>query len=628
MVINMKDYSRLYDMPGALQQMSVPELYQLAGEIREFLVQNVSKTGGHLASNLGVVELTIALHRVFSFPEDKLVWDVGHQSYVHKILTGRAAAFPTLRKFGGLSGFPKTSESEYDCFNTGHSSTSVSAALGMARSRDLKGEKYHVAAVFGDGALTGGMIFEALNDGGHKKTPCVLVLNDNAMSISKNVGAIAKHLRNLRSKPGYTWSKSVVERGLMKIPVVGEPLAKFIRAVKQQIKMLVLPTTLFHELGFDYLGPIDGHNIESLISALTVAKNLQHPVVVHVHTKKGKGYPPAEQNPQIFHGISGFDLEHANDFPSQPDDYSAVFGKTLCRLAKKNPDIVAITAAMPSGTGLMDFAAQFPNRFFDVGIAEQHATTLAAGFAAGGMIPVFPVYASFFQRSYDQVLHDVCLQNLHVVFCADRAGIVGADGETHHGLFDISSLSAMPNMSILAPSSFEELEDMLSYAILEHQGPITIRYPRGGIQGTAHRSFSFGRARKLSDGEDITIISYGRMVSTAESVTEQLSKAGIFAELITLPTVCPLDWEQLAYSISKTGAAAVLEDHVIDGGIGSAVGVLIAEKGLSAGLLRFAFPREPIVQGSIRELDQKYGLDEKTVVSKIEEFINERKSKA
>lgn len=624
----MTDFSRLYDMPAELSKMSMPELYQLAEEIRAFLVQNVSKTGGHLASNLGVVELTIALHCVFSFPEDKLIWDVGHQSYVHKILTGRAARFPTLRKFGGLSGFPKTSESEYDCFNTGHSSTSVSAALGMARSRDLKGEHHHVAAVFGDGALTGGMLFEALNDGGHKKTPCVLVLNDNAMSISKNVGAIAKHLRNLRSKPGYTKSKSIVERGLTRIPAVGKPLADLIRTVKQKLKMLILPTTLFNELGFDYLGPIDGHDLENLISALTVAKNSQHPIVVHVHTKKGKGYSPAEQNPQVFHGISGFDLEHANDFPAQPDDYSAVFGKTLCTLAKSTPEIVAITAAMPSGTGLMDFAAQFPDRFFDTGIAEQHAATLAAGFAAGGMIPVFPVYASFFQRAYDQVLHDVCLQNLHVVFCADRAGIVGADGETHHGLFDISCLSAMPNMSILAPSSFEELSDMLSYAILEHKGPITIRYPRGGTQGTTHRSFAFGKARKLADGEDITIISYGRMVSTAEKITEQLAKDGVSAELITLPTVCPLDREQLIHSISKTGAAAVLEDHVIDGGIGSAVGTLISEEGLSAKLLRFAFPREPIVQGSIRELDQKYGLDEKTVVCKTEEFINERKSKA
>ena len=624
----MTDFSRLYDMPAELSKMSMPELYQLAEEIRAFLVQNVSKTGGHLASNLGVVELTIALHCVFSFPEDKLIWDVGHQSYVHKILTGRADRFPTLRKFGGLSGFPKTSESEYDCFNTGHSSTSVSAALGMARSRDLKGEHHHVAAVFGDGALTGGMLFEALNDGGHKKTPCVLVLNDNAMSISKNVGAIAKHLRNLRSKPGYTKSKSIVERELTRIPAVGKPLADLIRTVKQKLKMLILPTTLFNELGFDYLGPIDGHNLENLISALTVAKNSQHPIVVHVHTKKGKGYSPAEQNPQVFHGISGFDLEHANDFPAQPDDYSAVFGKTLCTLAKSTPEIVAITAAMPSGTGLMDFAAQFPDRFFDTGIAEQHAATLAAGFAAGGMIPVFPVYASFFQRAYDQVLHDVCLQNLHVVFCADRAGIVGADGETHHGLFDISCLSAMPNMSILAPSSFEELSDMLSYAILEHKGPITIRYPRGGTQGTTHRSFAFGKARKLADGEDITIISYGRMVSTAEKITEQLAKDGVSAELITLPTVCPLDREQLIHSISKTGAAAVLEDHVIDGGIGSAVGTLISEEGLSAKLLRFAFPREPIVQGSIRELDQKYGLDEKTVVCKTEEFINERKSKA
>ena len=624
----MTDFSRLYDMPAELSKMSMPELYQLAEEIRAFLVQNVSKTGGHLASNLGVVELTIALHCVFSFPEDKLIWDVGHQSYVHKILTGRAARFPTLRKFGGLSGFPKTSESEYDCFNTGHSSTSVSAALGMARSRDLKGEHHHVAAVFGDGALTGGMLFEALNDGGHKKTPCVLVLNDNAMSISKNVGAIAKHLRNLRSKPGYTKSKSIVERGLTRIPAVGKPLADLIRTVKQKLKMLILPTTFFNELGFDYLGPIDGHDLENLISALTVAKNSQHPIVVHVHTKKGKGYSPAEQNPQVFHGISGFDLEHANDFPAQPDDYSAVFGKTLCTLAKSTPEIVAITAAMPSGTGLMDFAAQFPDRFFDTGIAEQHAATLAAGFAAGGMIPVFPVYASFFQRAYDQVLHDVCLQNLHVVFCADRAGIVGADGETHHGLFDISCLSAMPNMSILAPSSFEELSDMLSYAILEHKGPITIRYPRGGTQGTTHRSFAFGKARKLADGEDITIISYGRMVSTAEKITEQLAKDGVSAELITLPTVCPLDREQLIHSISKTGAAAVLEDHVIDGGIGSAVGTLISEEGLSAKLLRFAFPREPIVQGSIRELDQKYGLDEKTVVCKTEEFINERKSKA
>ncbi|MBE7044832.1 MAG: 1-deoxy-D-xylulose-5-phosphate synthase [Ruminococcaceae bacterium] len=605
-----------------LDKLTIPELETLCCEIREFLVKSVSKTGGHLASNLGVVELTVALHRVFDFPTDKIVWDVGHQSYVHKILSGRASQFDTLRQFGGLSGFPKTAESPYDCFNTGHSSTSVSAALGLARSRDLNKEHHQVIAVFGDGAMTGGMLFEALNDAGHSKTPLILILNDNAMSISKNVGAVPRYLRNLRAKPGYFKSKHVVETFLQKIPAIGTPTANLIRKGKRAIKRIVLPLTMFQELGFEYLGPIDGHSMEKLIFALERAKETKRPTVVHVHTKKGKGYLPAEYNPQVFHGVSGFDLEHLEDSAPKEDDYSAVAGNTLLSLAKEDKSLVAITAAMPGGTGLLKFAHTFRDRFFDVGIAEQHAVTLSAGMAAGGIKPVFAVYSSFLQRAYDQILHDICLQNLHAVFCVDRAGVVGADGETHHGLFDIAYLSAMPNMSILSPSSFRELEQMLRYAILEHDAPIAIRYPRGSDQIEVP-DFVFGKAHCLQEGQNITIVSCGRMLKVAKAAAELLAEEGITAEMMSVPTLCPLDGEALLQSVKKTGKMAVLEDHSIDGGLGSMVASLLAEAKSEAGLLRLAYPKEPIVHGKVSELDARYGLDAEGVCRRIKEFLHE-----
>ncbi len=602
-----------------VKNLSAAECRQLAAEIREFLIRSVAETGGHLASNLGVVELTIALYKVFDFPKDKLVWDVGHQSYVHKILSGRKDGFKTLRKFGGMSGFPKTSESEYDCFNTGHSSTSVSAALGMARARDLSGGDEKVIAVFGDGALTGGMLYEALNDAGHKNTGLILILNDNAMSISKNVGAISKYLRNLRSKPGYYKSKKRTEKFLSKIPLCGNALAAFIRHAKRIVRNMVVPPTIFDDLGFEYIGPVDGHNINALCNALTIAKESQKPILLHIHTKKGKGYAPAEQNPQYFHGVSNFDADSENVIKPATLDYSQVFGNKLCEIAEKHKKVVAITAAMPIGTGLGDFAEIYKNRFFDVGIAEQHAVTFAAGMAISGYTPVVALYSSFAQRAYDQILHDVCLQNLHVVFCIDRAGIVGADGETHHGLYDIAYLSHMPNMTVLSPSSFDELEQMLTYAVLHHNGPIAIRYPRGSAEYEKAPKFEFAKAKVIERGSDITVVSSGRMMITADKVCRLLKENNISPELIELSTVMPPDTDTLGASLEKTGLCAVIEDHTEVGGIADIIAGSIKNP---ARLIKFAFPRKPITHGKCTELDELCGLDAEDIAKKCLREIN------
>lgn len=610
-------------LPEDVKKLSVKECRHLAAEIREFLIKSVSETGGHLASNLGVVELTLALYRVFDFPTDKLIWDVGHQAYVHKILSGRKNMFSTLRKFNGMSGFPKTCESEYDCFNTGHSSTSASAALGFARARDLFGENNNVIAVFGDGALTGGMLYEALNDAGHTKTKLIFILNDNAMSISRNVGAISKHLRNLRAKPGYFKSKKRVETALSKIPFCGRALAHFIRRIKRLVRSIILPPTIFDDLGFEYIGPVDGHNINALSRALEAAKESQKPILLHVLTKKGKGYAPAEQNPQYFHGVSHFNAETEEIDRTPKTDYSSVFGKKLCELAEKNSKIAAVTAAMPIGTGLDNFAVKFKPRFFDVGIAEQHAVTFAAGMAMSGYIPVVAVYSSFCQRAYDQILHDVCLQNLHVVFCIDRAGVVGADGETHHGLYDIAYLSHMPNMTVLSPSSFKGLEEMLDYAVNRHNGPIAIRYPRGNEEFDASRPFVFGKAEVLSCGKDVMLISSGRMMNTAAKVCRQLNCEGISAGLTELLTVSPLDSETIIRSLEGVRLAAVIEDHEEKGGIGSLVSYAMASEGTSAGFMEFAFPSKPVTHGTVSELDKLYHLDAETIAQKIKEKINE-----
>lgn len=618
----MSEYLDDINIGQKIKNMSVAECRKLAAEIREFLIKSVAKTGGHLASNLGVTELTIALYKVFDFPKDKLVWDVGHQSYVHKLLSGRRDGFKTLRCFGGMSGFPKTCESEYDCFNTGHSSTSVSAALGIAKARDLKGGDENVIAVFGDGALTGGMIYEALNDAGHKNTRLILVLNDNAMSISRNVGAISKYLRNLRAKPGYYKSKKRAERFLSKIPFCGRAMAGFIRHTKRIVRNTVLPPTIFDDLGFEYIGPIDGHNINALVSALRTAKAEQKPVLVHIHTKKGKGYAPAEADPSYFHGVSNFDADLENIVKAQKRDYSAVMGDKLCALAENDKKIAAITAAMPIGTGLDDFAKKYKERFFDVGIAEQHAVTFAAGLAISGLTPVVALYSSFCQRAYDQILHDVCLQNLHVVFCIDRAGVVGADGETHHGLYDIAYLSHMPNMSILSPSSFSELEQMTEYAVCQHKGPIAIRYPRGcdEYKQKAENRFEFGRVKIQAEGDDITIVSSGRMMLTADKVCERLRADGISVQLAELSTIIPLDKERLLKAFSKTRRVAVIEDHTARGGIfGILSEAFAAENGLE--FFEFAYPKKPITHGSCEELDKLYGLDAAGIADKIKQIV-------
>lgn len=600
--------------PEDIKSLSGSELETLAFEIRKFLIESVSRTGGHLASNLGVVELTLALHYVFDFSKDRLIWDVGHQSYVHKILTGRLADFPTLRKYGGISGFPKTSESIYDAFNTGHASTSVSASVGMARARDLAGENFDVVSVFGDGALTGGMMFEALNDAGHSKSKLIMILNDNNMSISQNVGGLSRYLQKLRSKPEYFKSKDFIEELLTRLPLGANRAKDTAKRAKTAIRKKVIPTTLFDNLGLNYIGPIDGHDITALKAVLERAKKSDTSSFIHIRTVKGKGYRPAEANPQQYHGVSA---TH-----SRNKDYASVFGEKLTEIAKNNKHVVAITAAMPINTGLADFSKHFKNRFFDVGIAEEHAVTMAAGLANGGFVPVVPIYSTFLQRAYDQILHDVCLQNLHVVFCAEHAGIVGEDGETHHGMLDIAFLSHMPNMSILSPSSFSELSEMLDYAVNEHNGPIAIRFPKGGTQsGGAH--FEFGKAQVLSEGTDISVISSGRMLTTAKAVCGHFG-----GTLISLPTVKPLDSDTLLKNVKEKRLIITIEDATKTGGIGALVASLFAENGAMAPLMSFAFPDSPIVHGSIAELDRHYGLDTETIISRIEDRLDDTKTKA
>lgn len=602
------------DSPDDLKQLNTDELSALCSEIREFLIDSVSKTGGHLASNLGIVELTVALHTVFQVPKDKIVFDVGHQSYVHKILTGRRDKFDTLRQFGGMSGFPKSTESDTDAFNTGHSSTSVSAALGLARGRDLDGDDYSVIAVFGDGALTGGMIYEAMNDAGHTKTPLILVLNDNAMSISKNVGAVSKHLRTLRTSSVYFRSKYVVERFLKKIPFLGNILVNIIKHIKRAFRRLVIPTTLFDDMGFHYMGPVDGHDIKSLIACFEYVRGEKRPVLIHVQTKKGKGYAPAENNPQKFHGISPFDKE-TGETKKSGETYSDRFGSTMLSLAEKNKKLVAITGAMPNGTGLDEFMKRYKKRFFDVGIAEEHGVTFAGGLAKAGYVPVIPLYSSFLQRAYDQTLHDICLQKLHVVFPIDRAGIVGADGETHQGIYDISYLSHMPNMTILSPASLDQLEEMLDFAVNKFDAPIAIRYPRGGCEAdNIPAGFKLGQAQVLQEGVDVTIIASGRMVARAQEVARILGKS---AEIIALPTIKPLDEAAVISSAMKTGSVVTIEDNVKTGGIGSMIGTLLKEKQVECAFRIFAFPDKPVTHGTIAELDKLYGLDAVSITNKI-----------
>lgn len=621
-MMNMLDYIQA---DGDLKKLNSRELNALCGDIRSFLIKSVSKTGGHLASNLGVVELTVAVHKVFDLPDDKLIFDVGHQSYVHKLLTDRKDKFDTLRQFGGISGFPKRSESEFDAFDTGHSSTSVSAALGMARARDLNGEKHNIIAILGDGALTGGEIYEALNDTGRTKTPLILILNDNNMSISKNVGAVAKHLRNIRISRYYFKSKKRISRFLHRVPLAGTPLRRFIEGVKASVRKRILPTTVFDELGFKYIGPMNGHDIDALVDCLEYAKSEKNPVVIHACTIKGMGYAPAQKNPSAFHGVGKFDPETGDILPGT-GSYSSRFGETLVRLAKYNPNICAITCAMPDGTGLNEFSKQFRDRFFDVGIAEQHGVTLAAGMAAAGMLPVIPLYSTFLQRAFDQALHDVCLQNLHVVFPIDRAGIVGADGETHQGVYDISFLSCMPNMTVLSPSSFEQLDEMLAYAIERHKGPIAIRYPRGGTQSPYPvEPFELHKAYIKRKGRDVSIITSGRMTERAADIAGKLEKQNIDAEIVELPTVHPINASAVIAAAMKTGFVVTLEDNVKSGGFGEHIAGILLENSVDCRFKAFGFPDEPIIHGTVAELDRKYGIDADTVVKYIKERNNGKK---
>ena len=609
------------DNPEDLRKLNISEKEELAKELRELVIDTVSKTGGHLASNLGVVELTIALHSVFNTPKDKIVWDVGHQTYIHKILTGRKSKINTLRSLNGLAGFPKAVESEYDAFDTGHSSTSISSALGMARARDIKGEKNSVIAVIGDGALTGGMAFEALNDAGSSNTNLIVILNDNEMSISKNVGGLSAFLTRIRTRKSYNKSNNYIKRLTLRIPVIGRKIVKLVRRIKYSIKQLFLPNMFFEDIGFKYLGPVDGHNIEKLEQILEKAKSLSGPILIHVITKKGKGYEPAEQNPDKFHATSAFEKETGKSLKEKKDDYSKVFGDELVKLAKENDKIVAVTAAMRDGTGLTNFAKEFPNRFFDVAIAEQHALTMAAGMAKEGLVPVVSIYSSFYQRAYDQIIHDICTQKLHVVMCIDRAGIVGNDGETHQGMFDLAFLNIVPNITILAPKDFVELRQMLEFAV-NYNGPIAIRYPRGGETGTKfllHEKIEKGKAEILREGEDISIIAIGKMVAKAQNVAELLEKKGIEAEVINARFLKPLDKETITNSIEKTKNVITIEDGIIEGGLGTVIEELIQEEKLKDVVFnKFGYPDRFIKHGKTEEIEEIYGLTEKNIVEYVE----------
>lgn len=594
---------------------------RLAEEIRGFLIQNISKTGGHLASNLGVVELTMALHVFLGFPQDKLVWDVGHQAYIHKLLTGRKDMFSTLRQMDGLSGFPKREESCCDSFDTGHSSTAISAALGLVKARDLSGEKHKVVAVLGDGALTGGMAFEAINNAGRLKTNFIIVLNDNNMSISENVGGLANYLAKLRTSSRYTGFKENMENTLNMMPGVGKVIVDKLKRSKDAIKYFMLPSMFFEDMGLTYIGPIDGHDIGSMLAAFEAASRAKKAVVVHVLTKKGKGYKLAEKNPSKFHAVDPFDI--GSGLPMREEktlSYTKAFSNAMLKLAKENEKIVAITAAMPFGTGLSDFMKQFPERFFDVGIAEEHAVTFAAGLAMGGFRPVVAIYSTFLQRSYDQIIHDVCINNLPVVFAIDRAGITGRDGKTHQGTFDLSFLSHIPNLIVLAPKNSIELEEMLRYAVTYH-GPVAIRYPKGeAYQGLSEHQapIEHGRCEILREGNDLAILAVGSMVKTAEEVVESLKAEGVNATLVNTRFVSPIDTEILDKLSKNHKLYVTLEENVKSGGYGQKVADYLCEARLqNIRLINIAVPDLFIEHGAVNELHKRFGLDPQSILDRI-----------
>lgn len=614
--------------PQDIKKLSDNEFKQLSSEIRNFLLENVSKTGGHLASNLGIVELTLALHKIFDSPKDKIIWDVGHQSYVHKIITGRKDKFITLRKFKGISGFTKTVESQHDIFNTGHSSTSISAALGIAKARDIKGEKYKVVAVIGDGALTGGMAFEALNDAGHSKNDLIIVLNDNEMSIAQNVGGLSKYLSKIRTEPIYYRVKKDIDNILHRIPAIGKSVAKTFERAKGSIKYLIMPGAIFEDLGLTYLGPIDGHNIRELNNVLSRAKELKGPVLVHILTKKGKGYKFAEENPDKFHGVGLFNVETGETQKKDKPDFSEAFGNIVSELAKQDERIIAITAAMPSGTGLSKFAKEFPKRFIDVGIAEQHAVTLAGGLATQGLKPIVAIYSTFLQRAYDQIIHDIALQKLPVVFAIDRAGVVGADGETHHGVFDLSFLSHIPNMVIMAPKNYYELNEMLKLSVDYTDGPVAVRYPRGiedTIAEIEDTSIEFGKAETLLEGEDILVIGVGRMAKVAYEVSRELQSVGISAGAVNARFIKPFDHELIIEAVEGNKKIVIIEDNARRGGFGNNILDFLNSKEINYQDIKiFAYPDEFITHGSVQELHKTYGLDKDSIFSEIYSNIKAR----
>ena len=608
--------------PNDIHKIPLADFEPLAEEIRDFLIQSVSRTGGHLASNLGVVELTLALHNVLDFPEDKLIWDVGHQAYIHKILTGRKDEFSNLRKEGGLSGFPKRSESDCDSYDAGHSSNSISAGLGYVRARDILGQKHHVVSVIGDGALTGGMAYEALNNAAELKTNFIIIINDNNMSISRNVGGMSTYLSALRTAEAYTGMKMGVTKTLKKVPKVGTALVDTMRKTKSSIKQLFIPGMLFENMGLTYLGPVDGHNMRQMMKLFNEAKRVEGPVVVHVLTQKGKGYGPASAHPDRFHGTGPFDIQTGKALQKKTaPSYTDIFSEKMLSLGEKNKKLVAITAAMPDGTGLVGFSKKFPDRFFDVGIAEEHAVSFAAGLALGGLIPVAAIYSSFLQRAVDQILHDVCMQNLHVIFAVDRAGLVGADGETHQGCFDLSYLSMMPNMTVLAPKNDRELEEMLEFAV-SHQGPVAIRYPRGNAyQGLREHQepIVYGRSEILVKGQKIAVLGVGSMLPSCEKVCQGLREDGYEPTLVNARFVKPLDVELLDQLAKDHSLFVTVEENVKSGGYGEHVSAYMEACHPEAHVLSATVWDRFVPQGNVESLRAKIGLGVADIRQAIED---------
>lgn len=613
--------------PNDIKKIPADQLPALAEEIREFIIESLSKTGGHLASNLGVVELTIAMHRVFDLPKDKLIWDVGHQSYTHKILTGRKDGFETLRREGGISGFPKRSESDCDVFDTGHSSTSISAGVGYVRARELKKENYSVVSIIGDGALTGGMAYEALNNAASLKSNFIIVLNDNEMSITENVGGMSSYLSGLRTASAYTDFKMDVTKALNRIPGIGPGMVDAMRKTKSSIKQIIIPGMLFEDMGLTYLGPVDGHNIPQLIKTFQEAKRFEGPILVHVLTQKGRGYEPAMRHPARFHGAGPFDVKTGLPVGKSNPTYTDVFSTVMRKMGDQRKDVAAVTAAMMTGVGLKRFSNMFPDRCFDVGIAEEHAVTFAAALSLGGITPVVAIYSSFLQRAYDQIMHDVCMQNLHVVFAIDRAGLVGYDGETHHGIFDLSYLGSMPNMTILAPKNLWELSDMIKFAV-DYDGPIAVRYPRGEAY-TGLKEFRapicLGKSEVIHEGSRVALLAVGSMVKMAEEVQKQLKeRMDMDAALVNARFVKPID-EELLRSFADTYELVVtLEENVKDGGFGERVLAFAEEEDLPFGVEIIALPDRFIPHGSVSYQMKQVGFTPEDICGRIEEYYRKQ----